>query len=154
VAVGGYDEDNLVSSLLAKNLGAQRTVVVVDKPDYAQLFEMLGIDATVSPRLFAANQILKYVSEREVVSVSLLEGGKAEILEIIPSPGSRIVNKPLREVNFPRGAVITTVAGEDSVFVPKGKDTIQAGNLVVVLTKPAVRPEVERLFRKKMFSFS
>jgi len=154
VAVGGYDEDNLVSSLLAKNLGAQRTVVVVDKPDYAQLYEMLGIDATVSPRLFAANQILKYVREQEVVSVSLLEDGKAEILEIIPSPGSHIVNKPLREVNFPRGAVITAVAGADTVFVPKGKDIIKAGNLVVVLTKPAVRPEVERLFRKKMFSFS
>jgi trk system potassium uptake protein TrkA len=128
--------------------------VLVDKPDYVPLYEMLGIDATVSPRLFAANQILKYVREGEVVSVSLLEDGKAEMLEIIPSPGSHIVNKPLREVNFPRGAVIAAVAREDGVFVPKGNDLIKAGNMVVVFTTPKVRPAVERLFRKKMFSFS
>lgn len=154
VAVAGDDEANLTSSLLAKNLGAKKTVVLVDKPDYVSIYELLGIDATVSPRLFAANQILKYVREGEVVSVSLLEDGKAEILEIVPSPGSHIVNKPLREVNFPRGAVVAAVASDEGVFVPKGKDKIKAGNIVVVFTTPEVRPAVERLFRKKVFSFS
>ncbi|MCI0697076.1 Trk system potassium transporter TrkA [candidate division KSB1 bacterium] len=154
VAVSGNDEENLASGLLAKNLGAKRIVVLVDKPDYVPLYELLGIDATVTPSLFAANQILKYVREGEVVAVSMLEEGKAEILEIVPSPGSPIVNQPLREVNFPRGAVIAAVAREDGVFVPKGKDVIKAGNNVVVFTTPKVRPAVERLFRKKLFSFS
>lgn len=153
VAVSGDDETNMASSLLAKNLGARKTLALVNKPDYVPLFELLGIDATVSPRIFAANKILKFAREEEVVSISLLENGKAEILELIPVAGSQIVNKPLAEVNFPRGAVVAGVASREKVFVPRGKDQIEAGNTVVVLTLPEVRPAVERLCKKRMLSF-
>ncbi|MCA9740849.1 MAG: Trk system potassium transporter TrkA [Deferribacteres bacterium] len=153
VAVSGDDETNMASSLLAKNLGAKKTLALVNKPDYVPLFELLGIDATVSPRIYAANKILKFARQEEVVSVSLLENGKAEILELIPVAGSQIVNKPLAEVNFPRGAVVAGVASADKVFVPRGKDQIAPGNTVVVLTKPEVRPAVERLCKKRLLSF-
>ncbi|MDX1547209.1 MAG: Trk system potassium transporter TrkA [Rhodothermales bacterium] len=152
VAASGDDEVNLMSSLLAKNLGAGKTITLVNRPDYVPTYELLGLDATVSPRLFAASQILKYARQGEVVSVSLLEDGKAEILEIVPQEGSTVVDKRLMDLNFPRGAVVAAIATEDGVVIPGGEDVIRAGNNVVVFTLPAVRADVERLFRRKRFS--
>ena len=152
VAASPDDENNMASSLMAKKLGAKKIVALVNKPDYVQLFEMLGIDAPVSPRLFSAGQILKYARNQEVMSISLLENGKAEILEMVPAPGSAIVDRSLREVNFPRGAVVAAVAGKERVFVPNGQDKINAGDTVVVLTKPEVRAAAERLFRRRLLA--
>ena len=152
VAASGDDEVNLMSSLLAKNLGAGKTITLVNRPDYVPTYEELGLDATVSPRLFAASQILKYARQGEVVSVSLLEDGKAEILEIIPEEGSTVVGKRLVDLNFPRGAVVAAVATPEGVLIPGGKDAIRAGNNVVVFTLPEVRPDVERLFRRRLFA--
>ena len=151
VATSGDDEVNLMSSLLAKNLGARKTVTLVNRPDYVPTYAHLGLDATVSPRLFAASQILKYAREGEVVAVSLLAEGKAEILELIPQEGSAVVGTPLMDLNFPRGALVAAVATAEGALVPDGQHVIEAGNNVVVFTLPEVRPAVERLFRKRLF---
>lgn len=146
------DETNLMAGLLAKRLGCKKVVALVHRPDYGPIYEQLGIDAAISPRLLAAKQILKYVREGEVASVSELAEGRGQILEMVASEGSRIVGRPLTDVNWPRGAMIGAVAGEDGILVPfTGKDVIQAGNVAIVFTTPKVRPAVERMFRKATF---
>ncbi len=154
VAVSGDDDTNLMSSLLAKHSGAGKTISLVSRGDYVPICEALGLDATVSPRLAAANRILKFARTGEVVSVTVLEEGKAEIIEIVPVEGSSIVNRPLREVNFPRGAVLAVVSGEKGPYVPRGRDVIRPGETTVVFTSPQARPSVERLFRKRLLSLS
>lgn len=144
------EEVNLLTGLLAKKLGAKRSVVLANKPDYRELYEQLGIDAVVSPRLVAANQIMKYVRAGRVVSTTIIEEGKAEIIEIVAPPASRIVTKPLRELNFPKGAVIGAVVGPEGVFVPKGDFTIAPNSTVIVFTTYAARKRVEKLFKIKM----
>ena len=151
ITVSPDDETNLMAGLLAKRLGCKKVVALVYRPDYGPIYEQLGIDAAISPRLLAARQILKYVREGEVASVSVLAEGRGEILELIAPEGCRIVDKPLIDVNFPRGAMIGAVAGETGVYVPGGKDTIRPGNTIIVFTTPAVRPAVERMFRKPFF---
>jgi len=148
-AVSEGEEINLLSGLLAKQMGAQKSVVLADKPDYKVLYEQLGIDAVVSPRLVAANQIMKYVRAGTVVSVTILEEGNGEILEIVAPPTARIVKKPLMELSFPKGAVIGAVAGPDGVMIPKGSDTIPANSTVIIFTTPQARRQVERLFKAK-----
>jgi len=148
ITVSPDDETNLMAGLLAKRLGCKKVVALVHRPDYGPIYEQLGIDAPISPRLLAARQILKYVREGEVASVSVLADGRGEILELIAPEECRIVGKPLIDVNFPRGARIGAVAGETGVFVPDGSDVIRPGNTVIVFTTPEVRPAVERLFRK------
>lgn len=149
VTVSRRDEVNLMSALLAKELGVRKTIALVHRPDYTAIYEHLGVDATISPRRFAAAQILKYVRAGEVVSVSVLEGGKGEALEIVVPERAPIVGKPLREVNIPRGAVIGAMAGPHGVVVPTGDTVIHPGSTVIVFTTPAVRPEVEKFFAKK-----
>ena len=150
IAVSPDDETNLMAGLLAKRLGCKKVVALVHRPDYGPIYEQLGIDAAISPRLLTARQIVKYVREGEVASTSVLADGRGEILEMIAAEGCRIVDKPLIDTNFPRGAMIGAVAGQSGVFVPSGSDVIRSGNTVIVFTTPQVRPQVERMFRKPL----
>jgi len=150
IAVSPDDETNLMAGLLAKRLGCKKVVALVHRPDYGPIYEQLGIDAAISPRLLAARQIVKYVREGEVASTSVLADGRGEILELIAPEDCRIVNKPLIDTNFPRGAMIGAIAGESGVYVPGGSDIIRPGNTVIVFTTPRVRSQVERMFRKPL----
>ncbi len=140
------EEINLLSGLIAKKLGAQKAIVLVHRPAYQELYEQVGIDATVSPRLVAANQILKYVRQGEIIGVSVLEGGKAEIIEMLAGEESRAVNKPLREIKFPQGAIVGALAGKNGVVIPTGNDEILPGMTVILITTPEARSKVEKLF--------
>ncbi len=141
------DELNLMTALLAKGIGVERTIALVHKPDYMDVYREIGISVTVSPRLVAAKQILKYTREKQVRSVTPLLDGAGEILEITASPESKITTRPLEKVGFPRGAVIGAVTKSDgSVFIPRGPDTIEAGETAVIFMLPRVRKKVIKLF--------
>ncbi|MCD6162673.1 MAG: Trk system potassium transporter TrkA [candidate division Zixibacteria bacterium] len=147
VTASKRDEVNLMSGLLAKELGSKKTIAIVHRPDYLSVYEHLGLDATISPRRFAANQILKYVRSGEVVSVSDVDIGKGEILEFAAPDGCKTIDTPLKDLNVPKGAIIGAIAGERGVIIPTGDDVIMAGDSVIVFTTPGVRPKVENLFR-------
>lgn len=148
------DEVNLLSSLLARQLKVRRTLTLTQKTEYAPIYRHLGVDATICPWLLVANQILRYLRPSELVSTSLLEGGRGEILEFRASDRSRILGQPLKALHFPRGAIIGAVMRDDDVFIPSGGDHIEAEDLVVVFALPKVRDEVAKLFGPKhLFSW-
>jgi len=144
------DEVNLMSGLLAKREGAQRVVSLVQRPDYTEIYRQLGIDVVLSPREVACEQILRYVRETELQSITILEQGQAEVLELIAHEGSRVVGTPIHRLNMPRGALLATLVTDGKVRIPGGSDQVSAGDTVVVLTTTAARPSVERLFKKRM----
>jgi trk system potassium uptake protein TrkA len=74
--------------------------------------------------------------------------GRGEFLEFVATGDSRIVGKPIKDVNFPRGANICAVLGARGAYVPRGDDEIKAGDRVVVFTTSNLRKSVERLFQK------
>ncbi len=142
------DEINLMAGLLAKKMGVPRTIALVHKPDYAPVYKTLGINSTISPRLMAANQVLRYVRAGKIISVSILAGGRGEAIELEVQRGSQIAEVPLKDANFPKGAVIGAAVIGKKVIIPRGDDSIPAGARVVVFTTPGVRRQVERAFRK------
>ncbi len=152
VAVSGEDEVNVMTSLLAKDLGAKRVIAVVHKPDYSTVCEHLGLDATISPRLEIAKQVLKHVRAGEVIGIMPVLEGKGEFLEFVAPPDARIVGKPIKDVDFPRGANICAVVDAQRAYVPRGDDVIGSGDRVVVFTTPRNRAAVERAFKKPIFS--
>lgn len=147
VGASGDDEVNILSALLAKELGAAKSVVVVNKPDYAPVYERLGVDKAISPRLLTAGAIVRFLRRGDVVSVALLEGGKAEVLEIIARPKGRVVEKRLSEARFPKGSLAGAIVRADDVVVPRGDDVIQNGDTVILFALPAVVGKVEKLFQ-------
>ena len=144
------DEVNLMSGLLAKREGASRVVSLVQRPDYTEIYRQLGIDVVLSPREVACEQILRYVRETELQSITILEQGQAEVLELIAQEGSRVVGTPIHRLNMPRGALLATIVNQGEITIPTGGDQVQAGDTVVVLTTSAARPSVERLFQKRI----
>ena len=149
IAAAAEDEQNLVGSLLARNLGAPRTIALLHKPDYNSISERLGIDAPLSPRIEVAKQVLKYARAGEVVGITPILEDKGEFLEFIVAEGAPIVGKPLKQVGFPSHANICAVVDSEGAVVPRGDDVIEASDRVVVFTLPEHREEVERFFRRK-----
>ena len=139
------DEVNLLATLLAKQQGANRVMALVHNPDLERLYLQLGVTATVSPRAVVAEEILALVRPKGVTSVHLLEGGKAEMLEFRAHNGAPVVGPMLKDLKFPRGALITAVLGRE-VAIPRGDTIIHAGDSVVVFTLPDVRSDVIDMF--------
>jgi trk system potassium uptake protein TrkA len=148
VAASRRDEVNLMSGLVARDLGVKEIIALVHRPTYMTVYEHLGIDATISPRRLAANQILKYVRPGRVVSVSEIAGGKGEILEFVVPKKSKIIQNKLKNVGFPKGAVIGAMVGKRGISVPTGDDKIMPGDSVIVFTTPKVRSKVEQFFKQ------
>jgi trk system potassium uptake protein TrkA len=143
LGISDEDERNLMSCQLSKSLGVARTVALVQKPDYVSLYQRLGIDVAVSPRLLCANRILAYVRSRSISTVATIEEGKAEVLEVELPAGSPLVGKALKEAGFPRGCVVGAIMREDgTVVIPRGDDELCAHDQLVVFVLHSVVDEV------------
>jgi trk system potassium uptake protein TrkA len=146
VAATGNDETNLLSSLLAKSVGATNVVSLIHKFEYLQLVPRVGIDASVSPRISAVNAILRYVRRGRVMTVASLSGIDAEAIEFAVHDRSPIAGQALRDVHFPRDGVVGTIIRGDEIILPRGQDVILPGDDVIVFAMPAAIHEVEKLF--------
>lgn len=146
LGISDEDERNLMSCQLARNLGTKRTVALVQKPDYVSLYQRLGIDVAVSPRLLCANRILAFVRSRSISTIATIEEGQAEVLELELQPGSKLVGKPLKDARFPRGCVVAAITREDgSVVIPRGEDELRAMDQMVIFVLDKVIDEVLEL---------
>jgi trk system potassium uptake protein TrkA len=147
VAVTNNDEKNLLCSLLTKQLGAKKVICRTDHPEYARLFEMVGVDVAINPILATVNEVIKFTMQIGVESLINLEGEKAKIIELTAKEGSKIVNKPLKDLKFPKDAIIAVIVKGAEVIVPGGSDSIEAGDHVVVFSLPNAVEDVEKLFK-------
>jgi len=150
VAASADEEENILSAVLARRLGAKRTIALTDKAAYLELIRAVGVDVVVSPRLAAVSSILQFVRRGRILSVAAF-GEEAEALEFEATEASSIVGKPLRKVRFPRGALVGAVFRKGQTVAPSGEDVIQAGDRVVVFALKAAIPDVERLIAKRSF---
>jgi trk system potassium uptake protein len=145
VAVTGDDRANLLAAMYARQLGARMTIAGVSRGEFAPLADALGVDLTISPRMLAAEAILRFVRKGEIVDVALLESG-AEMIELRVPEGSRVAGRPLSEVGFPEGAIVGALLRDGDVVIPTGKEVLRPGDDAVVFTVEAAVEEVERLF--------
>jgi trk system potassium uptake protein TrkA len=152
VAVSREDEVNLMACLLAKRTGVSRTIALCHRPDYTDIYRQLGVDITLSPRIVASDHVLRYARQTDVKSLTFLEDGKAEVIEIEATEGSRAVGVPIRsqQMGFPRGALIGAIVGPKRVIIPRGDDVIEAGDTVIVLATRESRNAAARLFKRRV----
>ena len=147
LGLSDVDEKNLMSCQLAKSLKVKRTVALVQKPDYARIYEQLGVDCAISPRLICADRIHSFVSRESVSAIATIEDGQAEILEFEVKAGSRLVGRTMAKAGFPRGCVVGAIAREGGkILVPRGDTEIEALDNLVVFTLRSVADKVMSLF--------
>lgn len=146
VAVTGYDEENLLVSLLAKHLGTTKVIAKISRTNYIPIIEKIGIDAVVNPRLTTASAILRFLKRGELISLTLLKEGEIEVAELIAQKDSKINNQPLNSITLPKNSIIGAIIRKEEVIIPHGEDFIQAGDKVIVFTKSTEIKKIEQLF--------
>jgi len=149
IGVTGYDEENLFMSLRAKQLDIGKVIAKISRQSYVHIIEKLGIDMAINPVNITASEILKFIRGGRVVSVSLLLDGQAEVTEIIASANLKILNRPIKSFNLPKGIIIGAIVHKGKVIIPKGDSKIQAGDRIVVFSLLSEVPALETFFHLK-----
>jgi trk system potassium uptake protein TrkA len=149
VAVTWDEEMNILSCLLAKQLGAKKTIARVNKVHYIPLVQAIGIDHIVSPRLSAINALFPYIRRGKVISSVSIRGKAAEVLEAEALAKSAIVCSPIKDLQFPKEALLLCVFRGDEVIIPSGDTIIEPGDRVLILSTGAVIPLVEQALMGK-----
>jgi len=147
LALTSDDEVNIIASLLAQRLGVKKIVALINRLNLLPMAQRVGVSATVSPRLAAVDLILQYVRKGRVLSVTTFREEEAEAIELIATPGTKYVGKHLRDLRFPRGAIVGAIVRPDGeALVPRGEATIEAGDRVIFFALESVVPELESAF--------
>ncbi|MBR6014373.1 MAG: Trk system potassium transporter TrkA [Selenomonadaceae bacterium] len=126
------DRLNLMLALLSKHLGAKKTVVRVYRTEYVDLIEKVGVDVVISARLLSASEILAFVRRGGVARVSILEGAKAEAVEVIVQKGTRVDGKKLMEVNLPKSCLVCAYVRKNRAFIPNGNSILLPGDRIIL----------------------
>jgi trk system potassium uptake protein TrkA len=105
------------------------------------------IDIPLSPRLMIAGHILRMVHRREIISMDLVAGGNAEVVEFEVPARSRALKRPLSKLNFPRNAIVGAVVRNREPFVPTGNFQFEVGDRALIFTLTETLPDLERMFR-------
>ena len=135
VCITEDDKLNLLLALLAKHLGAKKTIVRVTRNEYIELMEKVGVDVVLSSRLLSAGEVLRFVRKGGIVSVSLLEGAQAEALEIIVAAGSEVEGKALRNIKLPQECLICAIVHKNEAIIPNGDTVLNANDRIILFAK-------------------
>jgi trk system potassium uptake protein len=146
VAYTGSDETNLLSCLLAKNLGTRKVISLIERWDYVPLVSRVGVDAAVSPRRSTVNAILGYVRRGNVLSVAALKGTSAEAIEFNVTSRFPFAGHPLQTVRLPAGTLIGAIVRDGRVIIPRGTDALRVGDRAIAVVLPEALSRVEQLF--------
>ena len=146
IAVTGNSETNIMSCLMARSKNIKKTIALVENMDYFQLSQSIGVDTLINKKLLAANNIFRYIRRGEVVALTRLNNLNAEILEFEVKETSRVNGKFIREIEFPRSAIIGGIVRDGVGNIALGDFRIQEGDRVVVCCLPDSISKIERLF--------
>ncbi|MTI62221.1 MAG: Trk system potassium transporter TrkA [Firmicutes bacterium] len=149
ISLSGIDEENILATLLAKQNGAKKGIAKVNRENYTTLAKNIGVDSTITPSFITTNEILGFVRGEWVLSLSLLPGGQAEVVEYFVKSDCPIIDIPLKDINLPKGTIITTIIRGINVIVPHGDDMIAADDKVVVISEAEEVAQIRDLFHGK-----
>lgn len=147
IAATGDESLNILAGLVAKNVGASRSIVLVDKPEYIPLAEAVGVDVPVSPLIQCGETVVRYILHAGGVSVALLGEEDAQVIEFMVGSSAKINKQTVSQVEWPRGSKVTAIVRGDLVMIPPDAAVIEPNDRVIVASTLEAVPAVERLFR-------
>ncbi len=146
VATSENDELNILSGLLAKNLGVSRNLVLVRKPGCIPLAEAVGVDVAASLPLLTARKITHFALHGGAISVALLGGKQIQAIEFVTSPTAHIVQRKIVEAGLPKETIVGAITRNGVVIIPPNDSVVQPGDHVIIISPLSVTPSVEKLF--------
>lgn len=150
-AVTNDDEANILSAMLAKRLGARKVMALINRTAYVDMVESGPIDIAISPQQATIGSLLTHIRRGDVVMVHSLRRGAAEAIEAVAhgdTVSSKVVGRPIEEINLPRGTSIGAIVRGDEVLIAHHDTVIQSEDHVILfLVDKRQIPEVESLFQ-------
>ncbi len=150
-ALTNSEEANILSSMLAKRLGTQKVMALINRASYVDLVEAGSIDIAISPQQVTIGSLLAHVRRGDVVKVHSLRRGAAEAIEAIAhgqKGDSKVVGRAVEEIDLPKGAAIVTIVREDQVIMAHHDTVIESDDHVILfLTDRRKIENLEKLFQ-------
>ena len=150
-ALTNSEEANILSSMLAKRLGAHKVMALINRASYVDLVEAGSIDIAISPQQVTIGSLLAHVRRGDVVKVHSLRRGAAEAIEAVAhgtEGNSPVVGKMIEEIDLPKGSTIVAIVRDDQVIIAHHDTVIESDDHVIMfLTDRRKIENVERLFQ-------
>lgn len=153
VTLTNDEETNILVSLLAKKMGARKTITKLSKFGYFDLMSTIGLEQVVSSRLSAVNSILQHIRRGKVLSARTMTDEKAEVLEAIALETSDIVGHPLKHTGIPKGALVIAIIRDDAIEIPSGDSVIRPNDRIIIFAKREVVSKIEKILTVKLEFF-
>ncbi len=144
-SVTGDDDDNLVACELAKvTFDIPRTVAKVNNPKNERIFHRMGIDA-ISSTTIISRLIEEEATIGDVITLYTMKKGQISLVEVkLPTDRCTVCDKKIAELELPEDCVIATIVRGDDVVIPTGNTTLEAGDLVIAITRTGQEKELKR----------
>lgn len=154
IAVTELDELNIVSCIVARSLGAKKTIARVRDPEYVDLDRntqknALGIDLMINPERVTALEIAKLTTNVEAQDVEFFADGEIQMLELKVTQNTPVLDQRMQDYKFPYSFLVVAIRRRGKVIIPQGKDSIILGDMVFVLCQTKDMGEVEKYFGQR-----
>jgi trk system potassium uptake protein TrkA len=153
ITVTNNEETNILASLLATRMGAKKSITKISRFSYFPLMKTIGIEQVVSTRLSAINTLLQHIRKGKVLSDISIKGEQAEFMEAVALETSDIVDKPLSQISFPKGAIVAGIIRKDDIIIPTGGSVIRPEDRVIIFAHRTAIPKVEKILSVKLAYF-
>ena len=146
VAVTSSSETNILACVAAKKMGVAKTIAEVENIEYIKLAEGMGVDAVINKKIITAGRIFRFTMSTKVRTVKVIGGSDAEVIEYIVNPDSLVTKGPLKDLNFPKDALIGGVIRGGEAFIAVDDTLIKPYDRAVIFALPTAMGRIEKFF--------
>ena len=151
IAVTDSDEVNMLASITAKQLGARQAIARVANRAYYEeeggiAHDVVGVDLLLNPQILAAMEIHRVIRSFGVIEAKNLADNRVEVVDIPVTENTRYLNKQLRDIAMPRGALIAGILRADRLIIPNGGDHIEYGDHLWIIGDIDAIPRMQKMF--------
>jgi trk system potassium uptake protein TrkA len=148
VSTTGFDEENLLLALLAKQAGIEDVIAKISRDSFGDLIERMGVDMVLNPVDITASHVGRLLQGTRVLSSQIIQG-QAEMVHVAVDDGMAVTGRKLSSVDMPDGMLIAAIQRRRDVIMPTGDTTIEDGDRVVIMAQLSEAVDLEKLLKMK-----
>jgi trk system potassium uptake protein TrkA len=152
VSVTGFDEENLLLALMAKQAGIEDVIAKISRESFGNLIESMGVDMALNPVDISANHILRFLQGSKIISSQIIQG-QAELIQIAIEDDMVLSDKPIARLKLPEGMIIAAIQRRGNVIIPDEGTRVEDGDRVIILSLLTDAFDLEKLLRTRQGFF-
>jgi trk system potassium uptake protein TrkA len=153
VAVTSDDKVNILASLLAKRMGAEQAMALINSSSYSSIVNSLGIDSVINPKALTVSSILQYVRRGRIRTVHSLRDNFGEVIEAEAVGTSSVLGMTVEEINMPRSLIVGAIIRNEQTLIPRSDTVIKVHDRVILMVTSAAVKRFEKIFSVRLEYF-